>query len=132
MTVQGGSDGGRLLTSAFITLTLSELAYFTALGLMVPVVPLFATDSLAAGSGAVGVVIGAFSITALLLRPVAGWVADRWGRRRLMVTGALLCSAAIAGHLLVTQFWALLGLRVLLGVAEAAYFVAGVAALADL
>ena len=132
MTVQNGSDGGPLLTPAFITLTLSELAYFTALGLMIPVVPLFATDSLAVGSAAVGVAIGAFSITALLLRPLAGWVADRWGRRRLMVAGALLFSAVIAAHLLVTQFWVLLGLRVLLGVAEAAFFVAGVAALADL
>jgi len=132
MTVQNGSDGGPLLTPAFITLTLSELAYFTALGLMIPVVTLFATDSLAVGSAAVGVAIGAFSITALLLRPLAGWVADRWGRRRLMVAGALLFSAVIAAHLLVTQFWVLLGLRVLLGVAEAAFFVAGVAALADL
>ena len=132
MTVRNGSDGGPVLTPAFITLTLSELAYFTALGLMIPVVPLFATDSLAAGSAAVGVAIGAFSITALLLRPLAGRVADRWGRRRLMVTGALLFSAVIAAHLLVTQFWVLLGLRALLGVAEAAFFVAGVAALADL
>jgi len=62
MTVRNGSDGGPLLTPAFITLTLSELAYFTALGLMIPVVPLFATDSLAVGSAAVGVAIGAFSI----------------------------------------------------------------------
>ncbi len=31
MTVQDGSDGRPLLTSGFITLTLSELAYFTAL-----------------------------------------------------------------------------------------------------
>lgn len=128
--VEGG--GGRLLTPAFVLLTVSELAYFTALGVMIPVLPVFASRELAVGSVAVGLAVGAFSVTALLLRPLAGRAADRWGRRRLLLAGAILFTAVVAAHVLVSQYWVLLGLRLLLGVAEAAFFVAGVAALADL
>ncbi len=127
-----GDRGDRLLTPAFLALTASELAYFTALGVMIPVVPLFATQTLSVGAVGVGVAVGAFSVTALALRPWAGRLSDRWGRRRLMVSGAVLFTAVVLAHIVVTQYWALLGLRLLLGVAEAAFFVAGIAALADL
>ncbi len=125
-------SGGRLLTPAFVALTLSELAYFTALGMMIPVLPLFATEELDVGSVGVGFAVGAFGVTALLLRPSAGRLADRWGRRRLLLAAAALCTTGVAAHLLVTQFWQLVALRILLGVAEAGFFVAGMAALADL
>lgn len=126
------TESAPLFTSAFIALSLSELAYFTAFGLMIPVVPLFASGPLAMGPAAVGVAVGAFSVTALVLRPYAGRLADRFGRRRLLVAGGVWFTAVVAAHLLVTDYWALLLLRVLLGIAEAVYFVAGVAALADI
>ena len=46
--------------------------------------------------------------------------------------GAALCAVVILGHLLVDEVWTLVGLRLLLGVAEAFFFVAGFAMLADL
>ena len=62
----------RLFTPAFIALSAAELAYFTAAGLMIPAIPLFAAGPLDATEVGVGVAVGAFSITALVLRPVAG------------------------------------------------------------
>ena len=44
-----GSDGMPLFTAAFVALSVAELAYFTAFGLLIPVVPLFAADPLGAG-----------------------------------------------------------------------------------
>ena len=41
-------DGAALFTPAFVALALAELAYFTAFGLMIPVVPLFVVGPLAA------------------------------------------------------------------------------------
>jgi predicted MFS family arabinose efflux permease len=132
VSASAGDAGGRLLTRAFVALTASELAYFTSLGVMLPVLPLFATESLSVGVAQVGLAVGAFSVTALLLRPWAGRWADRFGRRRVMLCGTVLFTATVFAHLFVTQYWALVGLRAVLGVAEAAFFVAGVAALADL
>lgn len=123
---------GRLLTRAFVALTLSDLAYFTAAGVLLAATPLFVSGPLSGGAGAVGVVMGAFSVSTLLLRPFAGRISDRSGRRRLLVGGAVAFAVVALGHLVVTGVVGLVLLRVLLGAAEAMYFVAGFAALADL
>lgn len=122
----------RLLTPAFAALTLSELAYFSAAGVLLAATPLFVTGPLGGGAGAVGVVMGSFSVSTLLLRPYAGRLSDRSGRRRLLVGGATAFAVVALGHLVVTGIVSLVLLRVLLGAAEAMFFVAGFAALADL
>lgn len=121
-----------LFTPAFITLTLAELAYFTAAGLEVPLAPLFAAGPLGADPAGVGLAVGALSLTALFLRPLAGRAADRRGRRRLLIGGALLYALATAGHIVAPNLAVMIGLRLVLGVAEAFFFVAGFAMLADL
>jgi MFS family permease len=122
----------RLFTPAFIALALADLAYFTAAGLLIQITPLFASGPLGADAAGVGITVGAFSVTALILRPWAGRESDRRGRRPLLVAGALLCGGAIAAHALTTALVMLIGLRLVLGVAEALFFVAGFALLADL
>lgn len=124
--------GGRLFTVSFVALTLSDLAYFTASGLLIGVTPFFVTGPLGSSTAGLGLALGAFSVTTLVLRPVVGRMADRSGRRRLLLVGAGLYAVMIAAHLLVHQLWVLIVVRLLLGVAESLYFVAGFAALADL
>jgi MFS family permease len=122
----------RLFTPAFIVLTLAELAYFTAAGLVIGVTPFFVTGPLGSDEAGLGLVAASFSVTTLILRPFSGRLADRRGRRPLLVTGALLFAVAVLGHVAATEIVALVALRLLLGVAEALFFVAGIAALADL
>ena len=123
---------GSLFSAAFVALTLSDLAYFMGAGALIGVTPFFVTGPLGSGEAGVGVAVGAFSVTTLLLRPLAGRWTDRHGRRPLLIAGALLFAVLVVGHLLVTDLSWLVVLRLLLGVAEALYFVAGFAALADL
>lgn len=126
------SRANRLFTPAFIALGVAELGYFTAFGLLIPVTPLFAAGPLGADEVGVGITVGSFSVTALILRPFAGRMADRRGRRPLLIGGAMLCAAAIAAHGLAGNLAVLIGLRLVLGVAEAFFFVAGFAMVADL
>ena len=121
-----------LLTHAFVALTLSDLAYFLAGGALIGVTPFFVTGPLGAGPVAVGLTFGAFSASTLLLRPLAGRWTDRHGRRPLLIGGAALFAVLVLGHLLVSDLMSLLVLRLLMGVAEALYFVAGFTVLADL
>ena len=122
----------RLFTPAFLALTISELAYFTAAGLLIGVTPFFVTGPLGGDQASVGWMFAAFGLTTLVLRPYAGRLADRHGRRPLLVVGALLCAAVMAAHAVASDPVVVLGLRLLLGVAEALFFVASIAALADL
>jgi MFS family permease len=121
-----------LFTAAFVALTLSDLAYFMASGALIGVTPFFVTGPLGAGPAAVGLAFGAFSASTLILRPLAGRWTDRHGRRPLLVGGPALFAVLVLGHLFVSDLLWLVVLRLLMGMAEALYFVAGFAALADL
>ncbi len=129
---QAEDPGANLFTPAFVALTTAELAYFTAGGILLALTPLFVTGPLGAGRASVGVAMGAFSVTTLALRPWSGRWADQRGRRPLLVGGALMFTVVVAGHLAVTGFLWLVALRMLLGAAEALFFVASVAMLVDL
>jgi MFS family permease len=126
------ASADRLFTPAFIALTLSELAYFTAAGLVIGVTPFFVAGPLGSDEAGLGIVVAAFGVTALVLRPYAGRASDRHGRRPLLIGGSMLFAVVLLGHLLTDTLVAVIGLRLVLGVAEAFYFVAAYAALADL
>lgn len=126
------NGGERLFTPAFLALTLSDLAYFTASGLLLGVTPFFVTGPLGSGKVGLGLALGAFSATTLVLRPMVGRMVDRSGRRRLLIGGEASFAVLIACHGLATDLWILVVIRLLMGAAEAFSFVAGFAMLADL
>jgi MFS family permease len=121
-----------LLTPTFLTVAAAELCYFTADGVLLPALPRYVEGPLGGSNIAVGLVIGAFSLSAFFLRPWAGEQADRRGRRILMVIGASLFALSVAGYLITTSIPALLGMRLLTGVGEAFFFVGALAANVDL
>ncbi len=57
---------------------------------MLPVLPRYVHGPIGAGDVAVGIVIGCYAISGLMLRPVAGRLADRWGRRPTAVRRLLV------------------------------------------
>ncbi|MBI4261064.1 MAG: MFS transporter [Actinobacteria bacterium] len=84
------------------------------------------------GDVAEGVVVGAFSLSAVFLRPWAGALGDRRGRRLLIVLGAALFAASVAAYPLAGSPAALAGLRLGTGAGEALFFVGAFAAVTDL
>lgn len=130
-TPSGGSEA-RLVTPAFLALAAATLAFFIAGGLVLPIAPQFAKFGLGADAAGVGIAIGAFAVASLLLRPVVGWSADRFGRRPLLVGGSLLTVAALALHLVAGSLPLFVIARALLGAGEAFFFVAALAAASDI
>ena len=130
-----GAEAGtreRLVTPAFIRLTLADVAYFTATGVAIYTLPLWVTGPVGSDKSGAGLAFGAFAVSALILRPFAGRLADTKGRRPLLVGGALISAIGMLGTAYADNLVLVVLLRLLLGVAEAAFFVASVAALADL
>lgn len=126
------SSAPRLLTRTFVALFAATLAFFTAGALVLPVATRYADGPLGADAVGIGVSIGVFSVAALVLRPVVGWAADRFGRRPLLLFGGSVTLVALGLHLVATTLPAFVAVRALLGVGEAFFFVAALAALSDI
>jgi MFS family permease len=122
----------RLLGGAFAAVFASSLVFFTGGGVILPVAPRFAEGPIGADAIGFGIAIGIWSFASLAVRPLVGWSADRYGRRPLLVIGALLTVFALALHLAATSLPLFIGARAVLGVAEAAFLVAALAAAGDL
>src|SRR6478609_4727226 len=108
----------RLLTPAFVEITGSALCYFIAIGVVVPVLPRYVEDSLGGGGTAVGLTVGAFAVSAALLRPAVGHLGDVKGRKILVLGGASIAGISMLGYVLATSIPALIGMRLLTGVGE--------------
>lgn len=103
-----------------------------AVGATMPVLPTYVDGPLGGGEVEVGIVIGAFAFTGLLMRPFAGRLADSRGRRPTVVLGALLAGLAGFMYLLPLGIGGLIAARLVLGVGEGAVFTAGSAWIVDI
>ena len=105
---------------------------FLAIGAVLPILPKYVSEELGAGNVAVGVVVGAFAISALVGRPVGGRLADRRGRRTVHMAGMAIC--VVAGLLLFVPFGVagLIFARLVVGLGDGWVFTAGVTWIVDL
>jgi MFS family permease len=122
----------RLITPVFLLITLSTFAYFLSIGAQIPILPRFVEGPLGGGNVAVGLVVGAFSITAIVLRPYAGRLSDQRGRRVLIVAGGTIVGVATLGILLIESLLPMLLLRALTGIGEAFFYVGAASVINDL
>jgi MFS family permease len=103
-----------------------------AVGAVLPVLPRYVRGPIGAGDLAVGIVIGSYAITGLLLRPVAGRLADRWGRKPTVLLGALLLCISGLLNLPNLGIAGLIAARLVLGVGEGSLYTAGSAWIVDM
>lgn len=103
-----------------------------AVGAVLPVLPRYVRGPLDSSDLAVGVVIGSYAITGLLLRPIAGRLADTRGRRPMVVLGSLLVSLSGLLYLPHLGVGGLIGARLVLGVGEGTLYTAGSAWIVDM
>jgi MFS family permease len=122
----------RLLTPVFVVITLATFAYFLSVGATIPVLPLFVEGPLGGGSLSVGFSVGAFALTAVLLRPLAGRWSDVRGRRLLIMLGAGLVAVSVAAYMAVESIALLIALRLVTGVGEAFFYTGAASAINDL
>ncbi|HET7507648.1 MAG TPA: MFS transporter [Solirubrobacterales bacterium] len=103
-----------------------------AVGAVLPVLPRYIRGPLDSTDLAVGVVVGSYAVTGLLLRPVAGRLADTRGRRPTVVVGALLVSLSGLLYLPHLGLPGLVLARLVLGAGEGAVYTAGSAWIVDM
>lgn len=122
----------RLLTPRFVLVVASGLAYFLSIAMLIAVIPQYVKAELGGGSLAVGVAVGSFAVGAVLLRPYAGRIGDRAGRRVLIIGGALVVAVTTAAYGVVGSLPWIVSVRFLTGIGEAAFFVGAATMITDL
>jgi MFS family permease len=122
----------RLVTVPFLVVTVAGLLFFMYIGTLLPLIPLYIEGPLNGGEFGVGLNVAAFAVAAVFARPFIGRLANRYGRRAVMVGGTLIAAIGGAGMSQVGSLLPLLGFRALTGIGEAAMFVGAATLIADL
>jgi MFS family permease len=125
----GGALPPRLAFAGLFTVTLLSLL---SVGATLPILPRYVQGPIGAGDVSVGIVTGAFAITGLACRPLAGSFADSRGRRPIVLIGALLMSFASALIFVPAGVPGLIVARLLLGAGEGMVYTAGAAWVVDI
>ena len=95
-----------------------------------PLLPLFARE-LGAGPALIGFVMGASTLTGIVLKLPAGTLSDVFGRRRLLIVGALAFASLPFTYLAVSTLFVLVLLRFVHGAATAIFGPVASASLSD-
>lgn len=116
----------------FVLLCGATLFQFVALGIYLSALPLFVTRELGASRAAVGVGIGAFSLTAVVLRPFVGRGIDRRGRRLFLVAAPAILVVTSIAFTAAESVGAVVVIRLVQGVAGACFYTAAATVATDL
>lgn len=132
MTPATGAPGPARTGVAFAGVFAATFCGMVAIGATLPVLPHYVEGPLGGGKIEVGIVIGCYAVTGLLLRPFAGRFADRRGRRSTVLAGSLLTAAAGFLYLAPLGIGGLIVARLVVGAGEGSVFTAGSAWIVDL
>jgi MFS family permease len=107
------------------------LLFWSSLTALLPTLPLYIQD-IGGTKPQIGIVMGAFAIGLLLSRAWLGALADRRGRKLLLVIGMTVVAIAPLGYLFIQSIPWLIGVRAFHGVCIAAFATGYAALVADL
>ncbi len=105
---------------------------FAAMGMYLTGIQLFVKDELLGGEASVGLAVGAFSITAVLARPIVGRGVDQRGRKPFLYVGLTLLALSSLGFLVADSLPVIVALRLVQGVNGACVYTCVAAMATDL
>jgi len=115
----------------FFVAMAANLLLFFGLQALFPTLPLYIT-AIGGSPADNGLVSWTFALASLLVRPLAGWLADRWGRKPVLVLGAILFGGGPLLYALASNVPLLMGARAIHGAGMALFSTAYQAFIADL
>jgi len=126
-----GPAGPSLLTPPFLCILAATTLFYLSFYLILPVIPLYVA-SLGGSAAQIGLVIGYFATSAMLLRPPAGWLIDSRGTRPILLAGMLIFLLASLGYLAASGVQPILALRFFHGIGMGLFPTAATVGIAEL
>lgn len=122
----------KLWTKDFTLITLANLLMAIAFYFMVPILPVFLSDSFSATESQIGLVLSFYTIAALLIRPFAGYALDIMNRYTIYVGSLLMFSTIFFGYVWATSILFVLIVRFVHGLTWGSMSTAGSTIAVDL
>lgn len=104
-----------LWTKNFILICLANLAVCISFHSLLPTLPVY-IQAQGGTKETVGLALAALTIAAVMIRPIAGWAIDTYGRRLILLTGLVTFLLPSAFYLLMVPIVPLLFLRMFHGI----------------
>ncbi len=113
-----------ILNRQVVTLLSAGVAYFVVAGISFPILPRLVERRLGGDDTDIGLAFGVMAAGMLIMRPAIGYLADRYGRKPMMIGGAIGVGVLQLLHVPATELglWGLLVVRVLLGMCSSAMY----------
>jgi MFS family permease len=112
-----------ILNRRFIQTFLSQIMVSSVYCLLIPTLPIY-LSRMGTTEVEIGILIGALSVSSLVMRPLMGRVLVTVPEGACMAAGALLFAISSAAYLIAVPFWPFLAVRIVQGVAGASFWTA--------
>jgi MFS family permease len=110
----------KLLNRDFVLCLFGQFVFQLVFTILIPTIPIY-LSRFQAKEAEIGLLVGIFSFSSLILRPIVGRGLLLIPERTFMMGGALLCTMSSVAYLLAPPFWAFLIVRIFHGIALALF-----------
>lgn len=115
----------KLITPSYCFILAANFLLFFAFYLILPILPFYLTEVFHTTHGAVGLILSAYTIAALFIRPFSGFLLDTLSRKPLYLVAYFIFVSIFAGYLLAGVLSLFIMLRIVHGLAFGMVTVAG-------
>ncbi|HNX66714.1 MAG TPA: MFS transporter, partial [Bacteroidales bacterium] len=90
---------GKIWSRNFVLLTLSNFLMYVTYYAIISALPVYLVSDLHADKSQVGVVLAAYTIASVMIRPFSGFALDKFGRRSVYLIALIFYTMFFAGYL---------------------------------
>ncbi len=121
----------KILNRDFILACTAQFTFSAVYYIYIPTLPIY-LSRLGSSKSEIGVLIGIFGVSSLVLRPFVGKALSKIPERNFMMAGALLFAITSLAYLIVPPFWPFLIARVIQGIGLAFFYTASFTLVANI
>lgn len=122
----------KVFSRNFLIHSFSYLLLTTAFYFLLPTLPLYVVRVLEEDKSMVGYITGFYALSALIIRPFAGFALDTWGRKPVYLASLIIYTMLIYTYTLASTFFLLIIIRLLHGLSWGLLTTGGSTIVADI